>query len=98
MKNYFNIIIKKKKIGGGGWGRPSENDRQASMNFKDETCLLTELKYKNYIACMYILGTMDVLKINNYRVGSYLMYIGKLRMEGRLEKEPIRKNFWGISF
>lgn len=30
----------KKKIGGGvGWGRPSENDRQASMNFKDETCI-----------------------------------------------------------
>lgn len=29
----------KKENWGGGWGRPSENDRQASMNFKDETCI-----------------------------------------------------------
>lgn len=35
----YSDKLKKKNWGGGGWGRPSENDRQASMNFKDETCI-----------------------------------------------------------
>lgn len=93
----YSDKLKKKNWGGGmgealgEWQTGFYEFQRWNMYYLDY--LLNELKYKNSIACMYILGTM-CLKINNYRVASYLMYIGKLRMEGRLKKEPLRKNFW----